>query len=147
MTDADPLFIDTNAILYANVAESPLHKQALGTIRVAFQAGRPLWVNRQVLREFIAARTRPQFFANLSTPEVVIDRVRYFEEHFQVADDTSAVTAQLLVLLKKYKMGGKQVHDANIVATMQVYGIPCLLTHNVKDFERFTGLIKIESII
>jgi predicted nucleic acid-binding protein len=39
--------------------------------------------------------------------------------------------------------GGKQVHDANIVATMLVYGIPKLLTHNTTDFARFSELITV----
>ena len=89
------------------------------------------------MREFIAARTRPQTFAKPSTPEVVIERVRYLEEQFQVADDTAIVTEQLVRLLGEFKIGGKQVHDANIVATMLAYDIPCLLTHNIKDFQRF----------
>jgi predicted nucleic acid-binding protein len=146
MTDAEPLFIDTNILLYANVATAPLHEQALATIRNAHQAGRPLWISRQVLREFIAVRTRPQTFAQPSAPEVVIERVRYLENHFQVANDTEAVTGQLIKLMGDYKIGGKQVHDANIVATMQAYDIPCLLTHNAKDFERFEEVIRIEEI-
>ena len=63
-----------------------------------------------------------------------------------MADDTTATTEQLIKLLGEFKIGGKQVHDANIVATMLVYEIPCLLTHNAKDFERFEGMIEIESI-
>lgn len=80
MTDAEPLFIDTNVLIYANVATAPLHEQALNAIREAHRIGRigrALWINRQVLREFIAARTRPQTFAQPSTPDVVIERVRY----------------------------------------------------------------------
>ena len=80
MTDAEPLFIDTNILIYANVATAPLHGAALTAIREAYQAARPLWISRQVLREFIAARTRPQTFAQPSAPEVVIERVRYLEE-------------------------------------------------------------------
>ncbi len=76
---------------------------------------RPLWISRQVLREFIATRTRPQTFAQSSTPEVVIERVRYLEACFQVADDTAAVTRQPIKLLGDFKIGGKQAHDANIV--------------------------------
>jgi predicted nucleic acid-binding protein len=146
MTDAEPLFIDTNILIYSNVATAPLHEQALAAIKEAHQAGRPLWISRQVLREFIAARTRPQTFALPSAPEVVIERVRYLEERFQVADDTAAVTSQLVQLMGDFKIGGKQVHDANIVASMLAYGIPCLLTHNVKDFERFGEVIRIEGI-
>jgi predicted nucleic acid-binding protein len=56
------------------------------------------------------------------------------------------VTDQLLQLLASYKLGGKQVHDANIVATMQAYGISALLTHNIKDFDRFREMIRIEGI-
>lgn len=146
MTDAEPLFIDTNILIYANVATAPLHAPALAAIREAYQAGRPLWVSRQVLREFIAVRTRSQAFAQPSAPEVVIERVRYLEDHFQVADDTAAVTGQLVRLMENFKIGGKQVHDANIVATMLAYDIPCLLTHNAKDFERFGERIRIEGI-
>ncbi|MCP4288635.1 MAG: PIN domain-containing protein [Gammaproteobacteria bacterium] len=144
--DAEPLFIDTNILIYANVATAPLHEPALNAIKEAHQAGQPLWISRQVLREFIAARTRPQTFAQPSAPELVIERVRYLENHFQVADDTAAVTGQLVKLMGDYKIGGKQVHDANIVASMLAYGIPCLLTHNVKDFERFGEMIRVERI-
>ncbi|MCF6264395.1 MAG: hypothetical protein L3J24_12525 [Xanthomonadales bacterium] len=105
-----------------------------------------MWISRQVLREFIAARTRPQTFADPSTPDVVIKRVMYLEERFQVADDTAAVTGQLIKLMEGFKIGGKQVHDANIVASMLAYDIPCLLTHNIKDFQRFGEAIRIERI-
>ena len=63
-----------------------------------------------------------------------------------MADDTAAVTDQLIKLLGDFNIGGKQIHDANIVATMLAYDIPCLLTHNVKDFRRFGEVIRIEGI-
>lgn len=146
MTNAEPLFIDTNVLIYANVAGAPFHEQALNGLKSAHRSERPLWISHQVLREFIAARTRPQTFTQPSTPEVVIERVRYLEERFRVADDTNAVTRELTKLLGDFKIGGKQVHDANIVATMLAYKIPCLLTHNVKDVERFGEMIRIEGI-
>ena len=45
-----------------------------------------------------------------------------------------------------YEIGGKKIHDANIVATMLAYGIPAILTHNTNDFERFGDIIIVESI-
>jgi len=48
--------------------------------------------------------------------------------------------------MEGFKIGGKQVHDTNIVATMQAYGIPALLTHNTKDFERFGKEVRVEGI-
>lgn len=146
MTDVKPLFIDTNALVYATVQESPFHAQALQALQAAYQAGRPLWISRQVLREYLMTLTRPQAFAALPK-ETVLSQVEQFTERFQVADDTPAVTQQLLNLIRQYPVGGKQVHDANIVATMLAYGIPCLLTHNTSDFARFAGIISVEGII
>jgi len=146
MTDAKPLFIDTNVLVYANVLTAPLHEPALNAIKNAHEANRPLWISRQVMREFIAARTRPQTFSQPSAMPVVAERIRYFEDHFHIADDTAVVSQQLLELMATHETGGKQVHDANIVATMLSYNIPSLLTHNARDFQRFSDVIKIESV-
>ncbi len=146
MTDAEPLFLDTNILVYANVAEAPFHARAFDAIQRAHSAKRPLWISRQVLREYLAILTRPQAFTQPMPKDIAIERVRYFETRFQVADDTAAVTAQLLRLLHDFQIGGKQIHDTNIVATMQTLGIRCLLTHNHQDFKRFGALICLEAI-
>lgn len=88
----------------------------------------------------------PQTFAHPSTVEQIIERVHYLEERFQVADDTSAVTSRLVKLIGDIQIGGKQVHDANVVATMLAYGIPSLLTHNTGDLKRFNTVIEVEGI-
>jgi predicted nucleic acid-binding protein len=69
--------------------------------------------------------------------------IRQFQRHFRITSDTAAVTRALLALLEATQTVGKQVHDANIVAAMQVYGIRRLLTHNTDDFARFAHLIEI----
>ncbi|MCP4286795.1 MAG: PIN domain-containing protein [Gammaproteobacteria bacterium] len=143
--DDKALFVDTNVLVYANVIETPLHKQALAAINVAYQSGRTIWISRQVIREYLVTMTRPQAFQDLPKT-TVLEQVDQFIEHFHVADDTAAVTGQLVKLMGDYKIGGKQVHDANIVASMLAYKIPCLLTHNVKDFERFEEMIRVERI-
>ncbi len=140
-----PLFIDTNILVYANIIETPFHKQALATINTAHDAGRIIWISRQVIREYLVTLTRPQVFENLPRA-TVLEQIDQFFERFQVADDTAAVSKQLVKLMGDFKIGGKQVHDANIVATMLAYDIPCLLTHNVKDFQRFEEVVRIEGI-
>jgi len=50
-------------------------------------------------------------------------------------------------LLAAIPCGGKQVHDANIVATMLVHGVPNLLTHNAADFKRFSHLIAVLPLV
>jgi len=87
----------------------------------------------------------PRFKENLPRT-TVLEQVDQFLERFQVADDTIDVTGQLVKLMGELKIGGKLVHDANIVATMLAYNIQCVLTHNTKDFERFGEIIKIDGI-
>jgi predicted nucleic acid-binding protein len=57
--------------------------------------------------------------------------------YFQIADENETVTQNLFALLEQVPIGGKQVHDANIVATMQSVGVTQLLTLNTADFRRF----------
>jgi predicted nucleic acid-binding protein len=41
---------------------------------------------------------------------------------------------------------GKQIHDANIVATMLAHGILTLLTDNIGDFVRWGHLIDVRAL-
>ena len=41
----------------------------------------------------------------------------------------------------RHDVKGKNVHDARIVAAMNVNGITQLLTFNTADFKRFPGII------
>lgn len=144
--DASPVFIDTNVLVYAKLISAPFHNDARRSISALQASGRALWINRQVLREYLAVVTRQTFAMPIPAPQAVSD-IQLFEQIFNVADETSATTARLLPLLETIPMGGKQVHDANIVATMLVYGISHLLTHNVADFLRFSHLITVLPLV
>ena len=75
--------------------------------------------------------------------EDVLAKLAEAQKLCQVADDTPAVTAHLCDLLRDYPTRGKQIHDANIVATMLANNIDTLLTLNVADFQRFEDQITI----
>ncbi|WP_414566012.1 MULTISPECIES: type II toxin-antitoxin system VapC family toxin [unclassified Anabaena] len=143
---ANSVFLDTNILVYANVSESSFHQAALQKIQNLYDTEIELWVSRQVLREFIVTLTRPQAFTNPQPMTTVIERVRFFQAQFRVAEDSPEVTEKLLSLMEEIPIGGKQVHDANIVATMLVYDIPQLLTHNTGDFTRFSNLITVSPL-
>jgi predicted nucleic acid-binding protein len=51
---AEPTFLDTNILVYASVEESPFHTAALNTIATLEQDNVPLWISRQVIREYLA---------------------------------------------------------------------------------------------
>lgn len=53
------------------------------------------------------------------------------------------MTGLLLGPMERLAINGKQVHDANIVATMQAHGIRHLLTYNASDFRRYAEWITI----
>ncbi len=143
MMDDSSVFLDTNILVYASVPESPLHLVAINAIQTYEQAGTQLWISRQVLREYLATLTRPQLYTEPIPILTVIAEIHFFQNRFQVAEDGFQVTERLLTLIEEIAVGGKQVHDANIVATMLVYGIRQLLTHNTGDFARFSELITV----
>jgi predicted nucleic acid-binding protein len=58
-------------------------------------------------------------------------------------EDGPAVWERLQQLGRDYMFAGKQVHDANIVATMIAHGETRLLMFNSGDFQRFAALIEV----
>jgi predicted nucleic acid-binding protein len=137
------VFVDTNILVFANVPVAPRHAQALGMLERYRTFREPLWISRQVLREYLAAMSRAGPLRTPHPSAILGSTVRQFERIFRIAEDGPSVTARLLELLERFPCGGRQVHDANIVATMLVHGIDRLLTDNVQDFKRFDSLIGI----
>ena len=106
-------------------------------------ADEPLFISRQILREYLAAMTRQQVWGKaLSLAEAIADTL-VFAQRFTVLEDGPPVWAQLVELGSRYSFGGRQVHDANIVATMLAHGERRLLTFNGSDFQRFNDVIEI----
>lgn len=147
MTAVDPVLIDTNVLIYHQIASAPFHAAARSRLADLSAAGHPLWVSRQILREYLAVMSRPGTVTPPLPMAVLIADVRTFESALSIAEDGSAVTMHLLSLLASFPCSGKQVHDANIVATMLAHGIPSLLTHNVADFSRFTSVITVIPLV
>lgn len=141
------VFIDTNVLVYAKLGQSPFYQTAVDQLRTLDEQGAVLWVSRQILREYLAAMTKPGVLTSgIPLPSLTAD-VRYFSSRFQVAEDGSAVMDRLLHLVEHVTVGGRQIHDANIVATMQAYGIHHLLTHNAADFARFASWITVMPLV
>jgi predicted nucleic acid-binding protein len=136
MTAGSAVFLDTNVLVYLTFAHFPLHAAARRHIAELERLPVWFWISRQVLREFLAVTTRPGFLAPLPPVSFLAATLVGFESRFEVAEDDSNVTALLLQLVEKPGAQGRQVHDANIVATMLRYGIQYLLTHNTSDFDR-----------
>lgn len=100
-------------------------------------------ISCQIIREYLAVMTRWQLQISEASVYVLIRDMKTMITPFSVYEDGYRVTSELYRLLETVPASGRQVHDANIVATMTVHGIKRLLTHNVSDFIRFADVIEI----
>lgn len=147
MMAAEPVFVDTNVLVYAHVAEAPWHQEAQEAIAGHEAAGAPLWISRQVVRAYLVSLTRPQQFPIPPELATVVAQVQQFQQRFHVANEGPEVTTRLLALLLEVPTRGRRIHDANIVATLLVYGVQRLLTHNTDDFVRFAAFIDVLPLV
>ena len=135
-------FVDTNVLVYSTAEGAPFRERAREALARAMQDW-PVFVSRQILREYIAVMTRQQAWGQPLTLNEAIADTLAFLQRFTVLEDGRAVWEQLVELSLRYPFGGRQVHDANIVATMLAHGERRLLTFNAVDFHRFAGVIEI----
>jgi predicted nucleic acid-binding protein len=133
--------VDTNILLRLVQPDSPDY----GTIRQCtdrlWERGADLFYTSQNLAEFWNVCTRPADrngfgFSVAETDE----RATLIEAKFSFAADSEATHQEWRKIVVATGVSGIQVHDARMVAAMRVHGIANLLTLNVKDFRRFSGI-------
>lgn len=140
------VFVDTNILLRAVFSQMKQHTEVDALVKQTVRNGAELWINGQVIREFMVQATHPRTLVEPLTIQQVVQEIEAVKPLFQVADETAAVREKLLELLREYPIKGKQVHDANLVATMLVYEIDTLLTLNLADLKRFEDKINLISV-
>jgi predicted nucleic acid-binding protein len=62
------------------------------------------------------------------------------EEVLTLLPDVPAIYLEWRRLVVAHSVSGVRVHDARIVAAMNVYGVSDLLTFNGPDFSRYPGI-------
>ena len=135
------MFIDTNVLVNSRIPTAPDHVVARASLESAFRYTEPLRISRQVLREYLAVVSRPQTWPVAITLEDALDDVIRLIGSFEVLEDGPLVTESLVALCREVPVGGRQIHDANIVATMLAHGERRLLTLNTADFRRYAARI------
>jgi predicted nucleic acid-binding protein len=137
------VFVDTNILVYSTRRSSSFHARATEVLERGLASEPRLAISRQILREYLAVVTRP---GGNSEPLQMVDAladVGRFSDLFDILEDGPAVTTQLVQLCRTVAVAGRQVHDANIVATMLAHGETRLLTSNRGDFKRFAPAIEV----
>lgn len=144
-TDVETIFIDTNILIYATNDESPIQKKSVDLLNQLMTEGIECAISPQIIREYLVVFTRG-VSSDDAARSAALDNIGKFIEVFTLLDETRETVARLQTIVDKSAVGGKQIHDANIVAVMQVYGVKRLLTHNLDDFKRYTQWIEIMNL-
>ncbi len=140
------MFFDTNVLVRSRFEAAPHHGPARRRMIRASEGSETLRISRQVLREYLATVTRPQSWAAAVSMNDALDHVAQLEAGFDVLEDGPCVTRTLATLCRDVPVAGKQVHDANIVATMLAHGERRLLTFNGGDFRRYGERIELVDV-
>ena len=143
----DRVMLDTNVLLAATDEGRAEHHDAL-TIFNEWAAGdTTLCTSGQILREYLAVATRPAEHKGLGLrPADAVSNVRAIQERTAFLAEDARVADRLQGLLADVECRGKQVHDANVIATMLAHGVGTVVTMNVEDFarfERYVSLVKL----
>jgi predicted nucleic acid-binding protein len=138
MTDDKAVLVDTNVLLAATAPLRPLHRAALVVLNDWPNEGILLTVSSQVLREYLAVATRPVEVNGLGlSVGDALANAAVFRGRARLLVESEPAWDRLRALIATYDCKGKQIHDANLVASALTSGVTRLVTANVGDFTRF----------
>jgi predicted nucleic acid-binding protein len=140
------MFIDTNVFVNSRVPDAPAHAVARDRLEQAIFGDEPLRISRQIIREYLSVVTRPQTWPGEISRDEALDDANSLMRNFEILEDGPVVTETLIALCREVPSGGRQIHDANIVATMLAHGERRLLTFNVADFRRYEDRIELVEV-
>jgi predicted nucleic acid-binding protein len=132
------ILVDTNILLRRTQPNHPSHSVAVESIARLLSVGEPVCFTFQNISEFWNVATRPIEKNGLGFPAALTLReVEKIERLLTYLPDSPAVYSEWKRLVVEYDVLGVKVHDAKLVATMNVHGIPKILTFNADDFTRY----------
>ncbi len=134
------VMLDTNVLIAATDEGMAEHRDALTVVNDWAAGPTELCVSGQILREYLTVATRPaeKNGLGLNLPDA-LGNVQSIRERTTLLAEDGKVADRLLSLLADVECRGRQVHDANVVATMLVHGVRAVVTMNLEDFARFEG--------
>jgi len=134
---ADRCLVDTNVLVYSTVDTCPQYREAREWLAGLHAQQVELCVAPQIVREYLVVLTRGDVFERQFTPEEALGELEGLLPSLVVLEETEETVRLLRDLVRRYRIRGKQIHDANIVATMMAHGVTRLVTYNPDDFRRF----------
>ncbi|MFZ3201339.1 MAG: type II toxin-antitoxin system VapC family toxin [Candidatus Acidiferrales bacterium] len=132
---------DTNILLRSVDQTHPMHSDAATALSSLLRAGDRVCVTPQNIIEFWSVCTRPVDRNGLGlSPGEANREASRLEGVLTLLPDVPAIYPEWRRLVVAHSVSGVRVHDARIVAAMNIYGIRNLLTFNGPDFARYPGI-------
>lgn len=130
---------DTNVLLRAIQPDNlSLRLLARSAIRSLLRRGESICVTPQNLIELWNVSTRPLDVNGLGLSLHDTERnLLRCESFFTVLSETPAIFVEWKRLVRSYGVSGLKVHDARLVAAMNVHAVKSILTFDVNDFKRY----------
>jgi predicted nucleic acid-binding protein len=132
------VLVDTNILLRRLQPDHVHHAVAMDSVARLLASGEPVHFTWQNIAEFWNVMTRPIAVNGLGlSPEFTLDEVAKIERVLTMLPDVPAAYEEWKRLVAAYAVSGAKVHDARLVALMNVHGVRRILTFNTGDFARF----------
>lgn len=139
------VLLDTNILLRLSQEKHPLHVVTSHVVGELLTQGHEIRLIPQVIYEYwvVATRSARENGLGFSTKESKQHLVS-LKQMFPVLRDERGVLNRWETLVHRHEVRGKPAHDARIVAAMQRHDVTHLLTWNVGDFRRYSGIAIID---
>ena len=115
-----------------------MHEEVTRAVSILRSRQEELQVTAQNLIEFWAVCTRPVANNGLGLPIAQAEaEITSLREIFALLPDIPEILTEWEEIVSRYRVIGKQAHDAHLVAAMLVHGVTHILTFNTDDFKRY----------
>jgi predicted nucleic acid-binding protein len=132
------VLIDTNVLLRRTQPDHESHSLAVESVAFLIESGEPVYFTPQNISEFWNVATRQQGQNGLGFSVALAAReVAKIEQVLSLLPDSPSAYSEWKRLVMAHGVMGAKVHDARLVAAMNVHGVQRILTFNIDDFRRY----------
>jgi predicted nucleic acid-binding protein len=132
------ILVDTNVLLRRIQPDHAHHALAVESVARLLATGEQVYFTLQNISEFWNVITRPTVANGLGfSTAFALSEVGKIERVLALLPDSPAVYQEWKRLVDTYAVSGAKVHDARLVAVMNIHGVRRMLTFNTGDFARF----------
>jgi len=138
------VLVDTNVLLRSAQPNHSLCREATYAVSKMIRQGDLVFFCPQNIAEFWNVATRPADKNGLGfSLEEALREVDDIEMLLALLPDIPAIYTAWKEIVSRHNVQGVKVHDARLVAIMNVYGVEGILTFNDADFKRYSEITEI----